>query len=189
MKKPRSRQLVPTKPPALATTDPQLLAELRQLIESARLRTAQAVNSELALLHWQIGRRIREEILREERAPYGKQIVSALGSQLSAEYGRGFGQRNLFNMIRFAEAFPDERIVSTLWRQLGWSHFKEIIYLDKPLQRDFYAEMCKWGHDDYSLQVENLPQAPPAALTSSPSPKGRGAENGGQLPLFDGADE
>jgi hypothetical protein len=46
-------------------------------------------------------------------------------------------------MIRFADTFPDIQIVSTLSRQLGRSHFKEIIYLKEPLQRDFYAEMCR----------------------------------------------
>lgn len=46
-------------------------------------------------------------------------------------------------MIRFAEAFPDEEIVSALSRQLAWSHFKEIVYLKDALQREFYAEMCR----------------------------------------------
>ena len=42
-----------------------------------------------------------------------------------------------------AEAFPDEKIVSTLRRQLTWTHFKTLAYLDDPLKRDFYAEMCR----------------------------------------------
>jgi len=46
-------------------------------------------------------------------------------------------------MIRFAEVFPDERIVSSLMRQLAWTHFTKIIYLDDPLKRDFYAEICR----------------------------------------------
>ena len=46
-------------------------------------------------------------------------------------------------MLKFAEGFPQTEIVSTLSRQLGWSHFKEIIYLNQPLQREFYAEMCR----------------------------------------------
>ena len=46
-------------------------------------------------------------------------------------------------MIRFAEVFPDTKIVSALLRQLSWSHFLSIIYLDDPLKRDFYAEMCR----------------------------------------------
>jgi len=46
-------------------------------------------------------------------------------------------------MVRFAEVFPDEAIVSALRRQLVWTHFKKLIYLDDPLKRDFYAEMCR----------------------------------------------
>lgn len=45
-------------------------------------------------------------------------------------------------MLRFAEAFPEAEIVSTLSRQLAWSHFLELIYLKDPLQRDFYSQMC-----------------------------------------------
>jgi hypothetical protein len=43
-------------------------------------------------------------------------------------------------MIRFAEVFPDEQIVSALRRQLAWTHFKSLIYLDDPLKRDFYKK-------------------------------------------------
>jgi predicted nuclease of restriction endonuclease-like (RecB) superfamily len=46
-------------------------------------------------------------------------------------------------MIQFAEVFPDERIVVSLIRQLSWTHIIALIPLDKPLQRDFYAEMCR----------------------------------------------
>lgn len=120
-----------------------LLLDIRRLIEEARLAVAATVNAGLTMLYWHIGARINEEILKGERADYGEKIVSTLSRQLILEYGGGFSAKNLRHMIRFAEAFPDERIVSTLWRQLGWSHFKEIIYLDKPLQRDFYAEMCR----------------------------------------------
>ena len=120
-----------------------LLPELRQLIQTARHTVAVAVNAALTTLYWQIGMRIRREILREKRAAYGEEIVHALSAQLSEEFGRGFTARNLFNMIRFAEAFPNEQIVSALRRQLGWTHFKHLIYLNDPLKRDFYAEMCR----------------------------------------------
>lgn len=46
-------------------------------------------------------------------------------------------------MVRFAEAFPDERIVATLSQQLGWSHFVEILLLKQPLEREYYAELCR----------------------------------------------
>lgn len=58
----------------------------------------------LTTLHRQIGRRIRENILKNERAEYGKEIVSALGRQLSAEFGWGFDEKSLRHMLRFAEA-------------------------------------------------------------------------------------
>jgi hypothetical protein len=62
---------------------------------------------------------------------------------LVPEFGRGFEEKTLRRMVQFAEVFPDPAIVATLGRQLGWSHFKEIIPLKSDLQRDFYAEMCR----------------------------------------------
>lgn len=72
-------------------TGARLLPELRQLIQAARHTVAVAVNSTLTTLYWQIGARIRREILREKRAEYGQKIVSSLGTQLSEEFGHGFG--------------------------------------------------------------------------------------------------
>ena len=88
-----------------------LLGDVRALIEAAREQTARAVNSALVGLYWHIGKRIRQDVLQEKRAGYGEQIVQTLSAQLTAEYGRGFGRRNLFQMIRFAEVFPDGEIV------------------------------------------------------------------------------
>lgn len=125
------------------TRSKTLLSDLRRLIAEARQDVARQVNSALVLLYWRVGQRIRQDILKEKRAEYGERIVSALGTQLTAEFGPGFGPRNLFRMIRFAEVFPDIEIVSALRTQLGWTHFRQIIYLDDPLKRDFYAEMCR----------------------------------------------
>jgi predicted nuclease of restriction endonuclease-like (RecB) superfamily len=122
---------------------PALLKDVRQHIEAARARAAAAVNSEMVRLYWSIGKRIRKDILAYERAAYGEQIVHALSRQLSEEYGPGFGRTNLFYMIRFAETFPDSRIVHALSEQLSWTHLRQIIYLDDPLQRDFYTQMCR----------------------------------------------
>ncbi len=125
----------------------QLLDELRKLILRAREGVTQAVNSALVLLYWEVGERIRTEILKQKRAQYGEQIIPMLAVQLVTEFGNGFSRPNLFRMIRFAEVFPDRPIVSTLSRQLGWSHFIEIIPLKDDLQRDFYAEMCGPPHE------------------------------------------
>ena len=128
----------------LTTPNPvSLVSDLRELIQSARQTVAQAVDSALTTLYWQIGQRVRRDILMQKRADYGAEIVSAVGRQLAAEFGRGFDEKSLRHMIRFAEAFPDEKIVSALRRELSWTHFKRLIYLDDPLKRDFYAEMCR----------------------------------------------
>ena len=120
-----------------------LLTELRDLIHQARTGAARAINSAQVLLYWEIGRRIRTEILDEKRAPYGAEILSTVSKELAAEFGQGFSTPNLSRMTRFAEHFPDPEIVSTLSKQLSWSHFVQIIPIDDPLKRDFYAEMCR----------------------------------------------
>ena len=120
-----------------------LLTDVRDLILLARQSVAQSVNSTLTLHYWEIGRRIRQDVLQSKRAGYGEQIVAALGRQLEREFGRGYGEKNLRRMIQFAEVFPDREIVVSLIRQLTWTHFIALIPLTKPFQRDFYAEMCR----------------------------------------------
>jgi predicted nuclease of restriction endonuclease-like (RecB) superfamily len=130
----------------LAVTKAQpdaLLGDVRGLILSARQTVARGVNSTLVVMYWKIGERIRVDIMKEKRAEYGEEIVPTLSAQLAPEFGDGFSKRNIFRMVQFAEAFHDEKIVATLSRQLGWSHFVELIPLKKHLQRDFYAEMCR----------------------------------------------
>lgn len=95
------------------------------------------------MLYWRIGRRIGQEVLKGERADYGKEVLAGLSRNLARDYGSGFAEKNLRRMVQFSDVFPDERIVVTLSRQLSWSHFVALIPLEQPLQRDFYAEMCR----------------------------------------------
>jgi len=135
-----------SKKPILTKTNAKpeaLLGDVRSLVLTAREGIARTVNAGLVLLYWQIGNRIREDILQDKRAEYGEEIVSTLSRELTGEFGRGFAEKSLRHAIRFAEVFSDLEIVSTLSRQLGWSHFLDILYLKDPLQRDFYAEMCR----------------------------------------------
>ena len=125
------------------TAKRSLLLDIRHLIEEARAAVAVTVNAGLTMLYWQIGERVNAEILKGSRAEYGKQIVATLSQELTEEYGQGFNYSALTRMSRFAEVFPDFKIVATLSRQLSWSHFKELLPLEKILQRDFYAEMCR----------------------------------------------
>jgi hypothetical protein len=102
------------------------------MIIEAREGVARAIDSGMTALYCSIDTRIRKDILQENWAEYGHEIVSSLGRQLSPEFGRGFSEKNLRHMIRFSEAFPQSRIVSALRRQLTWTHFKSLIYLEDP---------------------------------------------------------
>lgn len=97
----------------------------------------------MTYLYWRIGKRIQMEVLQHARAEYGKGILATLSQELSAEFGPGYSYSALTRMVKFAEVFPEGEIVATLSQQLSWSHFRQLLPLDQPLQRDFYAEMCR----------------------------------------------
>lgn len=137
----------------------ELLVDLRHLITDTRSAVAVTINAGLTLLYWRIGERIHREILGKERAGYGEQIVHALSAQLRLEFGEGFGKRNLFNMIRFAEVFPDENVVRSLVPTLSWTHIRLIMYIDDPLKRDFYAEMSRierWSTRTLQQKIDSM---------------------------------
>ncbi|MFZ1241999.1 MAG: PDDEXK nuclease domain-containing protein, partial [Anaerolineae bacterium] len=127
-------------PPVAA---PLLLEDLRQMIEETRQGVATTVNAALTMLYWRVGKRINEEILKGERAEYGRRILPTVSAKLTAEYGRGWNERNLAYMVKFVEPFPDETILHALCTKLSWSHFRLLIGMNDRVKRDFYAEMCR----------------------------------------------
>ncbi|EJK2100651.1 DUF1016 family protein [Vibrio cholerae] len=119
-----------------------LSQEVAALIRTAKQRAAAAINNEITLLYWQVGNRIRQEVLGGGRADYGKQVIATLATELTAQYGKGWSKRNLAQMVKFAEVFTDAHIVQTLSAQLSWSHFVILCAIDDPLKRDFYTSMA-----------------------------------------------
>lgn len=136
-----------------------VLSDIRALIEKTRSTVAATVNAGLSLMYWRVGLRIQKEALKGERAEYGKEILPTLSAKLASEYGQGWSERNLSYMVRFAEVFPDSDILQTLCAKLSWSHFKIIIYIDDPLKRDFYAEMCRvegWSTRALQKKIDSM---------------------------------
>lgn len=129
----------------LKKKDPEqlLFSDISALIENSKKYVAHNVNSTITLLYWKIGKRINIDILKNKRAEYGKQIVVSLTRQLEGSYGKGFDEKNIRRMMQFASVFMDESIVVSLTRQLTWTHIISLIPLKQPLQREFYAEMCR----------------------------------------------
>ena len=120
-----------------------LFSDIKTLIEQSKQQIVVTVNSTMTMLYWQIGNRIKTDILKNERAAYGQEIVKQLSANLTEQYGKGWGEKHLRHCLRFVETFPDMQIVSTLQRQLTWSHIKSFLYIEDELKRGFYIEMCK----------------------------------------------
>ena len=120
-----------------------LFIEIKSLVEKSKQKVAVTVNTTMTQLYWNIGKCIKEDILHNTRAEYGKKIIATLSSQLTKEFGRGWSEKHLRHCLRIAETIQDEEILYALSRELSWTHIRTIIYIDDPIKRDFYFEMCK----------------------------------------------
>lgn len=116
-----------------------LYSDLSRLVGSARETITRTVNSTLAMLHWEIGARIREEVLGLERAEYGQRVIAQIADRLTTEYGRGWSRRNLQSMVRVAELYPDREIWQSLIAKLTWTHFLLLMTVEDAAEREFYT--------------------------------------------------
>lgn len=94
-----------------------------------------------------------------QRADYGKQVVSELAARLTAEYGTGWGENQLRKCMKFAQTFVDEAIVYALRTQLSWTHLRILMFMDDPLKRGFYLEMCrleKWSSRQLQERIQSM---------------------------------
>jgi predicted nuclease of restriction endonuclease-like (RecB) superfamily len=135
----------------IQTTGSELLQSIVSLIDSARRKVAVAVNSELTVLYWHIGKQINDRVLKHEKADYGKTVIHELSMELTRRYSQGFSKRNLHNFIRFNELVQEEQIVHSLSAQLTWTHIRNLIYIEDSLKRDFYTQMCI--HEHWSVRT------------------------------------
>lgn len=137
-----------------------LISDLRQIVEQCRNRVAMNVNAELTMMYWHIGERINRDVTGNNRAEYGKQIVSTVSAQLQAEFNsKGFATRNIHRMMQFAQLFPNIKIVSTLSTQITWSHVVEVLPLSDDVQREFYLTLAaseRWSVRRLRKEIDGL---------------------------------
>jgi predicted nuclease of restriction endonuclease-like (RecB) superfamily len=136
-----------------------LVSEIKSLIEQSKQQLAVTVNATLSMLYWQVGKRINEEILQNQRAEYGKQIIQTLSLQLTEGYGSGWGEKQLRQCMQLAAVFVEKEIVYTLCRELSWSHIRLIMFMSDPLKREFYIEMCKlekWSVRTFQDRIQSM---------------------------------
>ncbi len=136
---------------------PDLVQEISLLIEESKQQVFKTANSALTMLFWQVGKRVNDEILKNDRAQYGRQIITTVSAQLELKYGRNFAEKNLRRMMQFSIAFPDFEIVVPLARQLTWSHFLILIPLKSFESKIYYAQNAienNWGKREFRNQIE-----------------------------------
>lgn len=128
-----------------------LLFDISNLINITKQNTAKIVNSNLLNLYWEIGRIIKTEIFKNEKADYGKSLIANLSLDLTKEFGRGYSQRNLFNMIKVYEVFNDYEILQSVTAKLSVTHIIELIKIDDEIKREFYLTMS--ANENWSVRV------------------------------------
>jgi predicted nuclease of restriction endonuclease-like (RecB) superfamily len=137
-----------------------VLADVTDLLESARRAAARSVNSIMAATYWAVGRRVVEfEQEGKDRAAYGSRLIARLAGDLTRRFGRGFGAVNLAQMRKFYQTWPNPEIFQTASEKFGphepaplprfplsWSHYVRLLSVEKPQARAFYeAEALRGG--------------------------------------------
>jgi len=123
-----------------------LIGKISGLIESARKKVAASVNHEMVLLYWNIGKAVKEEIMKSARAGYGKQVIQLLSAKLTEKYGKGFSVQNLWYMLQLYETYPILQSLLGELEGLSWTHIIKLLPIKDNLKRQFYATLCLKEH-------------------------------------------
>ena len=130
--------------------------EIRNSVISAQSRIYTAVNSAMVQAYWEIGEQIYLACGENDRAEYGKGLLKYLSEKLTAEFGKGFTERNLRNMRQFYQAYP---IRHSLRAELSWTHYRRLLRIDNEERRNWYTEECaksSWSVRQLERQINTL---------------------------------
>ena len=130
----------------VAQSEKQLYSDVCQIIDETRTRVAVYVNAEVCMTNWHIGKRIKEDVLYNQRAEYGQQVVKNLSVRLTERYGKGWGYATLQHCVRAAYTFEEAEIVYAVRTQFSWTHLRSLMSISDPLARKFYMQMCQYEH-------------------------------------------
>lgn len=133
-------------------TDEHVLAIAREAIDEGRRKVSRAAHSSMVETYWTIGREIAEAV--GERAAYGRHLIAYLSERLTAEYGRGFGERTLRDARQFYRTFP---IWHEVRAKLGWTQYRRIMRVGSADAREFYASECaasNWSERELKRSID-----------------------------------
>jgi predicted nuclease of restriction endonuclease-like (RecB) superfamily len=138
----------------------QFIIEIKTLIQSARTKAYQAINSAMVEAYWEIGKRIVEEEQNgNQRASYGQEIIKKLSIELTEEFGKGFSERTLREFRQFYNYFPNLEIWRTAFAKLSWSHFQRVLKLSDVKARTYYLNESienTWSIRTLDRQISTL---------------------------------
>ena len=134
-----------------------LIGQLRALVSDARSRALRSVDAIQVRTCWEIGRHVVEfEQSGNSRAEYGKRLLPRLADSLTAEFGRGFDERNLRNMRGFFQIFPIWNAVRT---ELSWTHYRTLLRVENEQARRWYMDETaaqNWSSRALERQIGTL---------------------------------
>ena len=127
--------------------------DIKNKILNARSKMLKQIDNTMTEVYWYVGKITSELLNSANNGVYGKKIVDALSKKLTAEFGEGYSPVSIRRMRRFYEYYP---IWSAVPTELSWSHFKELIRVDRKEEREFYQiESIKsnWGYRELGRQI------------------------------------
>ena len=136
--------------------DETFYKEVTNIITESRKSVYNFVNSELVITNWKIGKMIDEKQKSLPRAEYGEKLIKELSSQMTKDFGEGYSEKNLFRMRKFFRTF---QIVSTLSRELTWSHYTLLISVKNDDAREFYYKEAiknSWSVRQLEREIHNI---------------------------------
>ncbi|MBL7087140.1 MAG: DUF1016 family protein [Candidatus Cloacimonetes bacterium] len=136
-----------------------IFGKISNLIEQARKKVATTINQEMVFLYWNIGKTIKEEMIKSDKAEYGSKIVQSLTALLVPKYGRGYSSRNLWNMIRLYDNYQNLQSLLGEFKGLSWTHIINLLPIKDELKREFYATLClkeKWSTRTLQNRISSL---------------------------------
>lgn len=123
--------------------DKDIFGKISILIEETRGKIASTINEQMVILYWNIGKIIKQDVLKGDRAEYGKQVMQSLTAQLTLKYGKGFSSQNLWYMVQLFENYPILHSLRGEFKNLSWTHIRTILPIKEELKRKFYATLCE----------------------------------------------
>jgi len=134
-----------------------LFEDIKEIITDSKSKIYTTINTTIISAYWNIGKKIVEEEQKgKTRAKYGKYLIKELSIKLTNEFGKGFSERNIWNMIKLYNTYP---IMKALPAELSWTHYIRLFEINNHKAREFYEIECskeRWSTRELDRQISTL---------------------------------